>query len=277
MNPSQAKPLVTVCLITYNHEKFIRSAIESILNQEVNFELEIIIADDFSNDNTREIILEYYQSNKNLIKLLFQKSNVGAAHNFMNLINLAKGKYIAYLEGDDYWIDNQKIKKQVEFMEKNPDYNIVFTDFNILYESSNKIVNTSHCDKLLDQSTYTIQDITYENIIPSLTAMYRNIELKFPSNYEILWPGDWPFNILHAKTGKIKFLKFKSAIYRIHESGTCSSNSPAHNINRYINTAKLMTRWFKYSSKIKYYLFYSILKLRLQLFKIWVKNKIIKV
>jgi glycosyltransferase involved in cell wall biosynthesis len=276
MNSLANNPLVSVCLITYNHEKFIRKAIESVLSQEVSFELEIIIADDYSIDSTREIILEYYKENKSLIKLLFQETNVGAANNFIDLINHAKGKYIAYLEGDDFWIDNQKIKKQVEFMEKNPEYNIVFTDFNILYESTNKLVKVNHCEKFFDRTTFSIKDITYENIIPSLTAMYRNIDLKFPNNFKLLWPGDWPFNILHAKTGKIKFLNFKSSVYRIHESGTCSSNNPSYNFKRHIETAKLMTNWFGYTSKIKFYLIYSIIKFRLQLFKIWVKSKIIK-
>lgn len=276
MNEIKERPLLSVCLITYNHEKYIRNAIESILNQKVNFTLEIIIADDFSIDKTREIILEYYVKHKNVIKILFQDKNVGAAKNFINLINNAEGKYIAYLEGDDFWIDNQKLKKQVDFLEKNSDYNIVFTDFNILYQDSNEIKYINHCDKFKEGAIFSIFDIAYENIIPSLTAMYRNIHLEFPNNFEILWPGDWPFNILHAINGKIKFLKFKSAIYRIHESGTCSSSNPALNIKRYIHTSNLMSSWFDHSSKIKYYLIFSSLRFRLQLLKIWIKRKIVK-
>ena len=105
-----SKPLVSVCIITYNQESYIRQAIESVLMQKVNFPWEIIIADDCSKDKTREIILEYKDRFPDLIKPLFQKRNVGGGKNFTDLINAATGKYVAYLEGDDYWTDDGKLQ-----------------------------------------------------------------------------------------------------------------------------------------------------------------------
>ena len=115
------EPLVSICLITYKHEKYIGQAIDGILMQEVNFPYEIIIADDFSTDQTRKIILDYKNRFPEIIKTIFQIENVGAGRNFVDLINAAEGKYIAYLEGDDFWIDSQKLQVQYDFLEANKD------------------------------------------------------------------------------------------------------------------------------------------------------------
>jgi glycosyltransferase involved in cell wall biosynthesis len=113
-------PLLSVCMITYNHIKYIREAIDGVLMQKVNFPWEIIIADDFSTDGTREIVLEYKKKYPNLIKLILQENNVGPAKNFMDLMSAPKSKYIAYIEGDDYWTDDLKLEKQVSLMLENP-------------------------------------------------------------------------------------------------------------------------------------------------------------
>src|SRR5688572_11378120 len=117
-----ADPIVSVCLITYNHVSFIRDAIEGVLSQKVNFPWEFIIADDFSVDGSRDIVVEYQKKYPELIRLILQEKNVGAANNWFDLMKAPKGKYIAYFEGDDYWIDDHKLQKQVDFLEKNEKY-----------------------------------------------------------------------------------------------------------------------------------------------------------
>src|SRR5438445_350989 len=112
-NPSEISrtPLVSACLITYNHARFIRQAIESILMQKVNFPWEFIIADDCSTDGTREIILEYQRRHPSLIRLLLRSSNIGAWRNGQALLSAVEGKYVALLEGDDYWSDEYKLQR----------------------------------------------------------------------------------------------------------------------------------------------------------------------
>src|SRR5450631_4532338 len=119
-------PIISVCLITYNHEKYIGKAIESVLQQQTLFSYELIIAEDCSTDNTREIIQDYYRKYPSVIKLVLQEKNVGPENNFIDLLSAAKGKYIAYFEGDDYWIDNKKLQRQVEFLENHPEFVLVF-------------------------------------------------------------------------------------------------------------------------------------------------------
>src|SRR6187402_2860382 len=112
-------PLVSVCLITYNHKEYIVQAIESVLMQKTSFGWELIVADDYSTDGTRDILLEYQKQYPELITLILQEHNVGPAKNWMTLMEKPRTKYIAYFEGDDYWTDPLKLQKQVNVLEKN--------------------------------------------------------------------------------------------------------------------------------------------------------------
>lgn len=123
------RPIVSVGLMTYNHEKFIGKAIESVLMQEVNFTYELLIAEDCSTDRTREIVLAYKKKYPDVIRLLLQDQNVGMKKNSNDLRRACCGKYRANLEGDDYWIDPGKLQKQVDFLENNPDFVAIGGDF----------------------------------------------------------------------------------------------------------------------------------------------------
>ena len=128
----KTRPMVSVGLMTYNHGEFIGKAIESVLMQEVNFPFELVIAEDCSTDNTREIILEYKEKYPDVIRLLLQDENVGMKQNSNDLRRACWGKYRANLEGDDYWIDPSKLQKQVDFLESNPDFVAIGGDFSCI-------------------------------------------------------------------------------------------------------------------------------------------------
>lgn len=128
-----SNPLVSVCLITYNHVSFITQAIDSILEQEADFEWDLVIADDNSTDGTKDILLKYKEKYPDKITLLLQSDNLGAEKNFLQLINYPRSKYIAYLEGDDFWINPHRLQKQANILEKNSQLSLVF--------GKNKLVN----------------------------------------------------------------------------------------------------------------------------------------
>lgn len=117
---------VSVCVLTYNHGKYIRDALEGILMQEVNFEYEILVCDDASIDNTQMILREYKEKYPDKVNLFLEKENQYSKGNkrafYQNVVILARGKYIAYCEGDDYWTDKTKLQRQFDFMEKNSEY-----------------------------------------------------------------------------------------------------------------------------------------------------------
>ena len=130
------KPLVSVWMVTYNHERYIRQAIESVLNQNVCFDYEIVIGEDCSTDQTRAIIKELQSQHPTILKPLYHEKNVGASSNAYDYtLPACKGKYIAILEGDDYWTDPNKLQKQIDFLEANADYSGCAHQSTVLYEN----------------------------------------------------------------------------------------------------------------------------------------------
>ena len=223
---TSGQTVISVCLITYNHAKYIREAIEGVLMQTTTYAWELIIADDFSTDETVEILLQYKEKYPENIRLILQKENVGPANNFRQLLTAAKSKYIAYLEGDDFWSDTKKLQKQVDYLEANPDYGICFTDADVLYEETGKIIKSfDKTNRKRIPSGDALIRIVYYNPYKSCTVIFRNINLELffleleKTGFKI---GDWPLWIYFAEFSKISYLNFSSATYRIR-SGSASN------------------------------------------------------
>jgi glycosyltransferase involved in cell wall biosynthesis len=119
-------PLVSILMVAYNHEKYISQALESVLMQRVSFSYEIVLGEDCSTDRTRKIILEYFSRHPEKFRLLLHEKNIGPWANQSAVLSACTGKYIAVLEGDDYWIAPDKLQKQVDFMEKHKDCSLCF-------------------------------------------------------------------------------------------------------------------------------------------------------
>ncbi|MBQ0142665.1 MAG: glycosyltransferase family 2 protein [Prevotellaceae bacterium] len=132
------KSLVSIVCITYNHEPYLRKALDGFLMQETNFPYEIILAEDCSTDGTRQICEEYKAKYPDRITYISRDYNVGGVGNERRAIAAARGKYLAFCEGDDYWIDPLKLQKQVDFMESHPDYSVCFTRYNKSFKSTGK-------------------------------------------------------------------------------------------------------------------------------------------
>ena len=137
---------ISVCMITYKHEKYIAEAINGVLMQECKFDFELIIADDNSPDNTFLIINEIIKNHPNGSKIKYFKhsANIRMQNNSTFVFSKAKAKYIALCEGDDYWTDPLKLQKQFEFMEANSEYSCVFHDSIIVDENNNYISDFIH-------------------------------------------------------------------------------------------------------------------------------------
>ena len=134
------RPLVSVAMITYNHESYIRKAIECVLAQKTDFPFELVIGEDFSTDGTREIVLDYAARYGDKIRLVTSESNVGMHKNCYRTEQACEGKYIAYCEGDDYWQRDDKLQLQTDYMEKHPDCGLVFSDYNWYFTQSGRLI-----------------------------------------------------------------------------------------------------------------------------------------
>jgi glycosyltransferase involved in cell wall biosynthesis len=271
------EPLLSVCIITYNHSLFIRQAIDSVLAQRVDFPYEIVIADDCSKDETRSIVSAYEQQNKGLIRTIFQEKNVGAEQNWFDLIFSARGKYIAYLEGDDFWTDPQKLQKQVEFLESNQDFSICVHSTEILPPEEDKI------DRLKKAKSYsfTFIDSLQQKQGASLTTVIRTEIIHKPKFKQLvggLLGGDWPLECFALLYGKGYFMNDCMGVYRRHSGGATNSfNSTLKFLDYRITFCNRLLNYYpdevrKYSAWI--FSFLSRLYFQFVLFNI--SNRIIK-
>ena len=115
---------LSVAMITYNHERFIAQALESVLAQRVNFDYEIIVGEDCSTDGTRAIVMDFHRRYPGGIVPLLREKNIGGARNIELTLAACRGHYLAMSEGDDYWTCEDKLQRQVDFLDANPDYAI---------------------------------------------------------------------------------------------------------------------------------------------------------
>lgn len=234
-------PIISICLITYNHEKYIAQAIESILAQKVNVSTEFIIAEDCSKDKTREIVEKYVLENPH-IKLILQKTNVGPARNFIDLITSATGKYIAYIEGDDYWTDPLKLQKQIEFLESNLDFSICFHPVRVVDENGKGLYISNKNQKEIS----SFEDLAQENYIHTPSCLFRSfLKEGLPSWFDKVRIGDWYLFLLAAQKGKIKFFDEVMATYRIHSGGVYSSSNEVNRLISLLEVAEHGINHFK--------------------------------
>ncbi len=214
---------MSVCVITYNHEKYISAAIEGILMQQASFPFEIIIGEDCSTDSTRSIVKEYADDNIDIIKTQFPEENRGMITNFSLVLQAAKGKYVAICEGDDYWTDPLKLQKQVDFLEANTDYSICFHNVKIWREVEQELVDDFITTDVPE--TTDVYLLAKENYIHTPSVIVRKNDKVLPDIEKLgkLSVGDYPLYMLYAKYGKIKKLQDCMAVYR-HGTGVWSVN-----------------------------------------------------
>ena len=131
---------VSVSVTAYNHEKYIAQAIDSILMQEVDFEYEIIIGEDYSADNTRNIVIDFQRRYPDKIKLILPQENLGYGGNkiFDQTLQVSRGEYVALLDGDDYWTSPHKLRKQVDFLDSHPECSMCFHNAQVFYEDGSR-------------------------------------------------------------------------------------------------------------------------------------------
>ncbi len=233
---------VSVIVATYNQEKYIGKAIDSILNQKTDFEFEVLVGDDVSKDRTGLIVKEYGERYPDIIKPVIRTRNLGAFPNFKDLFDRAQGEYIALLEGDDYWIDENKLQKQVNFLDAHRDYAAVFGKSIVIDESDNRQENFEKWIPNFEGGEYIAKD--YENyLLPGQTAtsMYRRSTAQrffdIAMNDKTITPRvpmiDRFFVLGILSMGKIYTLQDYFAAYRYilnKESGSWSSKNDYYSV-----------------------------------------------
>lgn len=211
---------VSICMITYNQEKFIAQAVESVLMQRLSFGYELVIGEDCSQDKTREIVTAYARRHPDQIRVLLSEKNLGAVQNFMRTYSACRGQYVAILDGDDFWTSPYKLQKQVNFLDARPEYSGCFHAVTMIPEESGMWrVHPPGKKKI-----YTIEDYIEGCIIAApCSTMFRNRLIgNLPYWFDNISWSDWPWQLFHAERGPVGYIDEVMAVYRIHPRGVFS-------------------------------------------------------
>jgi glycosyltransferase involved in cell wall biosynthesis len=217
------KPRLVVLTATYNHAAYIAECIESVLAQRTSFPIRHIIADDGSNDGTRDIILQYAANYPHIVPL-FQKTRSHGARNLYCLLDMADTEYVSVCEGDDYFTDPDKLQTQVAYLDAHADCALCFHVARMVFEDDprrNRLFPQAENLPRGIRPFYYLGDLIKQNFIQTNTAVYR---WRFPDGLPDwfrtdLCPGDWYWHLLHAEMGKIGFIDREMSAYRRHAKG----------------------------------------------------------
>ena len=229
---STGRVSVSVCMIAYNHQEFIAQAVESVLAQSGNLDIELVIGDDASSDETSAILRKYRQAHPEQIKLRVNRTNMGMMGNLEATLSECTGAYIAMLEGDDYWSDPQKLAKQVAFLEDNPDFALCFHPVRVL---ENGAFQADRFTRDVAGVT-SIHDLAKGNYIHTCSVVYRaGVFSEYPPSFKSSTVGDYFMHMLFARHGLIKKLPDTMAVYRVHGGGVWSAhNNLEKKITKYL-------------------------------------------
>lgn len=226
MEEQQDNPFLAVWMVTYNHENFIAQAIEGIMMQKTNFSYRLYIGEDCSTDKTREICLAYKEEYPDKIELILHEKNIGATANGLAMYNIcfnSKAKYIAMCEGDDYWIDPNKLQMQVDFLENNQEYVATSHANKAIYDNSKINLTPGQAIKYKgDKDTFTIDDIINSNNPgQASTFVFRNAyKHNFPQWVAKCLLGDLALQICLGQIGYFKYFNKEMGCYRVHAGGS---------------------------------------------------------
>lgn len=264
-----SNPLLSICCITYNHELYLRDAINGFLLQKTNFPIEIIIHDDASTDKSAKIIQEYAKKDDRIIPILRKKNirSTGVAV-FPLTFQIARGKYIALCEGDDFWTDPYKLQKQVDFLELNPNYSISFHAAE--YKDFKANISRIHSYKCENGfATYDVKKVILSGggFMTTNSIVFRTKFIRdFPDWIKKGPTGDYPLAILLASFGDVGYFADCMSVYRMGVSNSWSekSRNPGYQHKWLIGTNRMLhgfNKWTGYK--------YSWIVIKMQIINLW--------
>jgi glycosyltransferase involved in cell wall biosynthesis len=220
---------VSVCMMTYNHERYIAQAVESALSQQTTFPIEIVIGEDCSTDRTQEILRGLAEQHPKTIRLHLAERNMGVNPNFLKTIARCSGQYVAMLEGDDYWTSADKLQRQVDALDAHPEWAMCFHPCACLYEDEMQGIPIYPLG--WTKPVATIDDLFLANFMPTSGVLFRNrLFPEFPGWFSKLLIGDWALHILNAAHGNIGFIPEIMSAYRVHRAGVWSGATTAERL-----------------------------------------------
>lgn len=227
-----ARPTVTVMMITYRHEEFVAQALDSALSQETSFDVDIVVSDDASSDGTPAIIAEFAARYPDRIQAVLRRENVGVARNWVDTLLACRGKYVAFLEGDDYWDSPHKLQKQVDELEAHPDAALCSHPVKVVSSETGEVLAVTAADP---RDSIAIEDvIRYRYPLPTCGVLMRNVLKSVPSWFQQVHNLDYATQLMAATHGNVRILHEPMGVYRKHPGGVSVSTSIRRQIDRFI-------------------------------------------
>jgi glycosyltransferase involved in cell wall biosynthesis len=226
---------VSVCVVTYNHERYISRSLDGILAQQVDWPLEAVIGEDCSTDRTMQIVGEYASRCGPRFRVLPTSANLGPAQNILRTLAACTGDYVALLEGDDYWTDPEKLRRQVEFLDAHPSYSFCFhpaAEVDSEGAPHGIVPQTARTD-------FSFADLFPHNFLATSSVLFRRkLAPELPRWMRDLQPGDWPLHMHLAQHGPFRMLPQVMGAYRVHPGGMWSQGLGSR---RYQATVRMLT------------------------------------
>lgn len=273
-NQENKKVKLQVICCTYNHVNYIEEALKGFVSQKTNFPFEVLVGDDCSTDGTSEIVARYAQKYPNIIKHIRRVKNMGAQKNSVDLLERIDAEYMALCEGDDYWIDENKLQKQVDFLDQNKHINGCFHNAEIRKEAGVKYYNADFwfrpdetgrqywpngIEGFEPKKLFYIKDIL-SGLIPTASVVYRwDKTIRFPEWFKNGVAGDRPFHCFMIKSGAIAYLNETMSVYRVSPTGAWFNKNKKKNcaqeIKEWVDLIKNINSYFDgaYENIFSYY------------------------
>lgn len=239
--------MVLIWCITYNHESYIRQCLDGFVMQKTNFRFEAIVHDDASTDGTAAIVREYAEKYPNIIMPIFETDNQyskkdGSLDRIM--MEHMKGKYIAFCEGDDYWTDPLKLQKQVDLLEDNPDYGMVFMDNKILYDEKSVFVDNKQKQAIINDENLKWKILSQKDFLIATcsilvrSTLYLDIR-KLREDFDGFMMGDTQLLFHLSRMSKVGHIKDISCVYRKHIGGATNTGNLEKSLAFVSNVVKM--------------------------------------
>lgn len=266
-------PKVSVIMITYKHEMFIEQAVNSILEQKTNFDYELIIANDNSPDNTHDVLTKFIKNHPkaSLINYLKNEINLGPNANYIKAYNSGTGKYIAVCEGDDFWGDELKLQKQVDFLDHNPEYVLTYHDADCIDENGLALEKISNGTPQRELTNLELQKGKQPLF---LTTCYRKLPIELPTEMENIINGDTFLTSILGNYGKGKWLDIKPAYYRHHSGGVWSLKQKEYKFKAKIQLFSVLKKHYesKKSPDLVHYFNYQLSVHKKMLLRLYIRE-----
>jgi glycosyltransferase involved in cell wall biosynthesis len=247
---------LSIVVLTYNQSEYVAQALDSVLEQKTNFNFEIIIADDGSEDGTISIIKEYKKKYPKRFITIQAEKNRGVLKNAKEAKKYIKGEYVAFIDGDDYWTYEYKLQKQIDFLDNNPEYNGIFHDAKIVHIDQDADQKLFSGKEFYSQS-YNYKEIIYPSdiinrlILPTASTVLRS-DFLFKKSFDLItdyYSLDWKLCCLAIKQSKFYFINQPWSVYRNHSKGVSKSNNQQFHLSH--------IQFLKRLLKDEYFKFYT--------------------